>query len=329
MTLTLPTLQDVQEAAQRIRPHVHKTPVMTCETMNDWSGLRLFFKCENLQKGGAFKIRGATNALLRLPEPRPVVTHSSGNHAQALALAARQLGVEAYIVMPETSPQVKKDAVKGYGGRVTECINTLQAREDTAHRIQQETGATFIHPYDHPHIIAGQGTLMLELLSQTHDDYGTQLDAIIVPVGGGGMLSGCAIAAKGLDPTIRVFAAEPLAVDDCAQSFAKKELVPQTRPHSVADGLLTSLGSYTFPVIMDKVDAVFTVTEEEIIKTTRMVWERMKLVIEPSAAVGVAVALFRKEQLASFTKANGEPIRHVGVVLCGGNVDVKKMAALF
>jgi threonine dehydratase/serine racemase len=316
MSHTAVDLAAVREAAARIAGFVHRTPVMTSETLDRFAGRRLFFKCENLQKVGAFKYRGATNAVRKLTEEeaaRGVVTHSSGNHAQALALAARVRGTPAYIVMPKTATPVKKAAVEGYGGIVTLCEPTLEARERTAAEIVERTGATLIPPYDHADVIAGQGTAALELLEDVPD-----LDAIITPVGGGGLLSGVCIAARGVKPGIRVFGAEPLGADDAARSMAAGTLIPQTAPNTIADGLLTSLGQLTWPIIRDKVERVFTVTDDQIRAAMRLVWERMKLVIEPSAAVPVAVVL--ADEFRSLTG-----IDRAGIMLSGGNVNLDKL----
>src|SRR5579883_1500559 len=242
-------LAAVREAAERIRGIIHRTPVMTSETLDRLAGRRLFFKCENLQKVGAFKYRGATNAVRRLTDAeaaRGAVTHSSGNHAQALALAARVRGIPAYIVMPKTAPVVKKAAVEGYGGIVTLCEPNLADRERTANEVMAKTGATLIPPFDHPDVIAGQGTAALELLEEVPD-----LDAIVTPVGGGGLLAGTALATHGLRPDVRVLAAEPLAADDAARSKKAGRLIPQTGPQTIADGLRTSLGEWTWPVLRD------------------------------------------------------------------------------
>ncbi len=310
------TLSDVRAAADRIRGIVHRTPVMTSDTLDRLSGRKLYFKCENLQKVGAFKYRGATNAVLRLSDSeaeRGVVTHSSGNHAQALALAARVRGVPAYIVMPKTAPLVKKAAVEGYGGQITLCEPNLADRERCANELVARTGATLIPPFDHADVIAGQGTAALELLEDVPD-----LDAIITPVGGGGLLAGCTIAAQGVKPGIRVFGAEPLGADDAARSKAAGEWQPQTQPNTIADGLLTSTGQLTWPVIRDLVWCVFTVTDDEIRAAMRLVWERMKLIVEPSGAVGAAVAL--KDE---FKVLLG--MRKVGIVFSGGNVSLDKL----
>ncbi|KXJ25133.1 Serine racemase [Exaiptasia diaphana] len=318
------TLEDVQNAAKRIGPFINHTPVMTSSTLNTMAGRSLFFKCENFQKVGAFKFRGAMNAVMKLTEDNPegdlpaVVTHSSGNHAQALALAAKIKGLRAHIVMPNNAPAVKKAAVKDYGARIIECGISQQNREEAAKNTLEETGpnSCLIPPYDHVDIIAGQGTMALELLEQVPD-----LDAIVVPVGGGGMLSGICVAAKGLKPGIKIFAAEPLEANDCAKSFAAGERIPLPGPPvTVADGLKTSLGFLTWPIIRDSIEDVITVTENEIISAMRLVWERMKLVIEPSAAVGVAAVL--NEKFCS-DKTNG--VTKAGIILCGGNVNLDNL----
>jgi threonine dehydratase len=309
-------LAAVREAAARIAGVVHRTPVMTSETLDRLAGRRVYFKCENLQKVGAFKYRGAANAVMKLSDAaaaRGVVTHSSGNHAQALALAARVRGIPAYIVMPRTAPAVKKAAVEGYGGIVTLCEPTLAAREEAAAKLVKETGATLIPPFDHPDVIAGQGTAALELLEDVPD-----LDAVVVQVGGGGQIAGWCIAAKGVKPAIRVFGAEPLGADDAARSKAAGKWVPQTGPNTIADGLLTSTGELTWPVIRDLVERVFTVTDDQIRSAMRLVWERMKLIVEPSGAVGAAVVLSDE-----FKSLAG--VKKVGVVFSGGNVSLDKL----
>lgn len=303
------SLRDVYAATGRIRGFVHRTPAFTSIMMDSLAGRSVVFKCENLQKTGSFKYRGATNAVQNLDMPSAgVVTHSSGNHAQALALTARVRGIPATVVMPRTASPVKQAAVVGYGGNVVLCEPTLEARELAAVEAVSQTGGTLIPPFDHPDIIAGQGTAALEML----EDF-PQLDAIITPVGGGGLLSGTAIAAKGVKPAIRIFGAEPLGADDAARSKAAGQWLPQTGPETIADGLLTSLGQWTWPIIRDQVEAVYTVTEEEIRVAMQLIWERMKLVIEPSSAVAVAVVL-------SESFRHLPEIRTVGVILSGGNV---------
>jgi threonine dehydratase len=317
--LTIPTLAEVRAAAARIKPYANRTPVLTCGAVDARAGCRVFMKCENLQKVGAFKFRGACNAVFALPEEkarRGVVCHSSGNHAQALALAARLRGIEAYIVMPSNAPAVKKAAVAGYGGKITYCEPTLRAREETQARIIAETGATEVHPYNNPFIIAGQGTATMELIEEIPD-----LDAVIAPVGGGGLLSGTAIAATGIRPGIRVIAAEPERADDAARSIAAGHIVPSENPKTVADGLLTSLGTLTFAVIREKVERIVTVPEEAIIDAMRFVWERAKIVIESSAGVGFA-ALWAHAGTALDPGLAG---KKVGVIVCGGNVDLDRL----
>ncbi|MDQ3036775.1 MAG: pyridoxal-phosphate dependent enzyme [Myxococcota bacterium] len=307
-------LAAIRAAAERIAGLAHRTPVLTSSTMDALSGRALFFKCEIFQRVGAFKFRGACNAVQKLDDAtaaRGVVTHSSGNHAQALALAAKLRGIPAHVVMPTSAPAIKREAVLGYGARVIPCEPTLAAREETAARVVAETGGTLIPPYDHPDVIAGQGTIALELLEDVPD-----LDAIVVPIGGGGMISGIALAMREAAPHVRVIAAEPAGADDAARSKRGGVLVPQTGPKTIADGLLTSLGALTWPVVRDVVERVVTVDEPAIARSMRLVFERMKLVVEPSAAVGVAVAL------------SGElppELRRVAVVLCGGNVDLDRL----
>ena len=309
---------DAARAAQvRIAPYVHRTPVMTCSAIDALAGRTIVFKCENFQKVGAFKFRGACNAVMSLTEQeasRGVVTHSSGNHAQALALAAAIRGIPAYVVMPRNAPPVKRRAVEGYGASVYPCVPTLEARETEADRVIKATGARFVPPYDDPRIIAGQATAALELVEQAGD-----LDAVVAPVGGGGLLGGVCIASRGLLPHVRLFAAEPAGADDTARSLAAGRLIPQTHPDTIADGLLTSLGDCTWPIIRDHVEQVVTVTDPEIRSAMRLVWERMKIVIEPSAAVAVAALL--TESFQSLTGMN-----RVGVILSGGNIDLDAYA---
>jgi threonine dehydratase/serine racemase len=308
------TIHAVRAAAARIAGRAHRTPVATCATLDRLAGRALFFKCEHLQKVGAFKFRGACNAVLQLDDATAapgVVTHSSGNHAQALALAARLRGIPAHIVMPSSAARVKRRAVEDYGARVIPCEPTLAAREATAAAVVAETGATFIHPYDHPHVIAGQGTAALELLEQVDG-----LDAIVAPVGGGGMISGACLVAKGIAPAITVIAGEPAGADDAARSKAAGHLIPQTAPRTIADGLLTSLGTLTWPVIRDQVDAVITVDDDAIVAAMRLLWERAKLLVEPSSAVALAAVL---------SPAFPSEPRRIGVILTGGNVDLEAL----
>jgi threonine dehydratase len=309
-----PSFDDIREAAQRIRPYAHRTPVLTCENLNQRVGAQVFLKCENLQKVGAFKFRGACNATYALTDEeaaRGVATHSSGNHAQALALAARMRGIPAYIVMPSNAPDVKKAAVAGYGGQITFCEPTLEARESTLEAIRQKTGAAVIHPYNNERVIAGQGTATLELLEAVPD-----LEVVIAPVGGGGLLSGTALAAKGLNPRVRVIAGEPEMADDAFRSMQASRIIPSENPKTIADGLLTSLGTLTFPIIQKHVEQIVTVSEAGIVEAMKFVWERAKIVIEPSSAVAVGVLWERKIDLTGLK---------VGVILSGGNVDLGKL----
>jgi len=312
--IDLPSLADIQAAHQRIAPFVHRTPALTCRAIDDAVGCQVVFKCENLQKVGAFKYRGATNAVQSLQEAdalRGVATHSSGNHAQALALAAKVRGVPAYVVMPSNAPAVKREAVAGYGAKIIPCEPTLAARESTLARVVAETGAHFVHPYDDPRVIAGQGTAVLELL----EDAGP-LDAVITPVGGGGLLSGTGIAAAGVAPSCRVYAAEPAGADDAARSLAAGVLIPSIEPDTICDGLLTSLSPRTFAAIREHVAGIVVVSDEAVMAAMRLVFERMKLVVEPSACVGLAGLMTRREAV------EGE---RVGVVFSGGNVDLGRL----
>jgi len=309
-----PTLDDIHAAAQRIKPYIHRTPVLTNESLNEKVAAKVFLKCENFQKVGAFKFRGACNAVFSLRDEeaaRGVSTHSSGNHAQALALAARLRGIPAYIVMPNNAPAVKKAAVAGYGGIITFCEPTLAAREATLAQIVQETGSEVVHPYNDERVIAGQGTAVLELLEEI-----PELDVIIAPVGGGGLLSGTAIAAKEIKKGIRVIAGEPEMANDAYRSLQAGEIFPSVNPKTIADGLLTSLGNKTFPIIQERVEQIVTVSEWGIVDSMKFIWERVKIIIEPSSAVAVGVLWERKIDLTGL---------NVGVILSGGNVDLKKL----
>ncbi|MBP8292309.1 MAG: pyridoxal-phosphate dependent enzyme [Caldilineaceae bacterium] len=309
-----PDLSAIRTAAARIRPYAHRTPVMTCASLDTQVGAQLFLKCENLQKVGAFKFRGATNAVFSLSDTeaaRGVVAHSSGNHAQALALAARRRGIPAYIVMPDNAPAVKKAAVAGYGGQITFCAPTLAAREATQAAVVAATGATVVHPYNDVRVIAGQGTATLELLEDVPD-----LDVILAPVGGGGLLSGTAIAATELSPNIRAIGVEPAGADDATRSLAAGSIIPSLQPQTIADGLLTSLGDLTFPIIRDRVEQIVTVSEEAIVAAMKFIWERAKLIVEPSAAVPIAALWEQRVDLSGL---------RVGVILSGGNVDLGRL----
>ena len=309
--LSIPVYADIQQAHQLIQQYAHRTPVMSSISINKIVGADLYFKCENLQKVGAFKFRGACNAVFSLSEEdaaKGVGTHSSGNHAAALALAAKMRGIAAHIVMPINSPEIKKKAVAGYGANITFFQPTLQAREGTLAQVIAETGATEVHPYNNFHVIAGQGTAAKELI----EDKGG-FDVIMAPVGGGGLLSGTAISTRHLLPNCLVIAAEPDGADDAFRSFHSKKLVPSIQPKTIADGLLTSLGDRNFAIIMDKVDDIVTVSEESIVAAMRLIWERMKIIIEPSSAVPLAAILEKK------VKVKG---RKVGIILSGGNLDL-------
>ena len=308
-----PHLQDIRSAHQRIRPYIHKTPVMTCTALNLITGAKLFFKCENFQKTGAFKFRGACNAIFSLSgqeASRGVVTHSSGNHAGALALAALKRGIGARIVMPSDASAVKIAAVKSYGGIITFCEPTLTSRENAAEQIIKETGAILIHPSNDYRIIAGQATAALELVEEIEN-----LDFLLAPVGGGGLLSGTVIAAKGLNPKIKVMGCEPKNADDAYRSIKAGRIIPSENPNTIADGLRTSLGDKTFPIIRDLVDEIVLATEEEIITAMRYIFERMKIVAEPSAAVPLAVLLSNQINVTD---------KNVGIIISGGNVDFSK-----
>ena len=310
--------KDFLDTHQRIAPYIHRTPVLTSETIDRMTGAKVFFKCENFQKMGAFKMRGATNAILQLREKqraKGVATHSSGNFAQAVSLAAKKLRVEAYIVMPSNSPEVKKAAVRDYGGKITECIPTLQAREDTVRQVIAETGAAFLHPYNDYDVILGQATATMELLEEVPD-----LDCVLPPVGGGGLAAGAALAAHFFSKKTKTVGAEPLGADDAWKSLDKGEIVLQTNPQTIADGLRTNLGEKTFAVLNKYMERIILVEESEIIHALRLLMERMKIVVEPSGAVPLAALLKEKTAFAG---------KKVGIIISGGNVDLKKLSNLF
>ncbi|MFH1762061.1 MAG: pyridoxal-phosphate dependent enzyme [bacterium] len=312
--LKQPTIIEIREAHARIRPHINYTPVLTCSTINQICNTDVYFKCENFQKVGAFKIRGATNAVFCIGGKdiqKGVATHSSGNHAAALAFAAGKRGAKAYIVMPRTAPKAKKQAVSGYGGIITYCEPTLKARESALKDVVKNTGACYIPSYNDPRIIEGQGTAALELLNDI-----PELDTIIAPVGGGGLLSGTAITSSFISPETKVIGAEPEMADDAYRSFKSGKLIPSENPGTIADGLLTPLGSLTFQIIRKNVHDIVTIKEDEIIKAMRFIWERMKIIIEPSSAVAVAALLFGHIK---------SPGKKVGIILSGGNVDLDKL----
>ncbi len=302
---------DVRGAAARIEGIVAHTPILTSLALDSLAGRRLFFKCENLQHVGAFKFRGASNALAILGDQAKngVCTHSSGNHAQAVALAAKQRGVPAYIVMPSTAPRVKVDGVRSHGAEITFCEPTLEARENTATAVMERTGATFVHPFDDERVIAGQGTAALEMINEAGP-----LDAIIAPIGGGGLLSGTSITTRALLPNARIFGAEPSGADDAAQSLAAGELIPQTSPDTICDGLLTSLCEMTYEILSTHLESIITVTDQEVIEAMRLIRDHLDMIVEPSSAT-VLAAILRPEFAAL------EGIDSVGLILSGGNVD--------
>ncbi|MFY9310397.1 MAG: pyridoxal-phosphate dependent enzyme [Bacteroidia bacterium] len=302
---------DLSGCHARIAPYIHRTPVLTSSQLNQLVGAELFFKCENFQRIGAFKMRGAANAVLQLTEEqrkRGVVTHSSGNFAQALALAARNIGVKAYIVMPSNAPNVKKDAVKGYGGEVIECEPNVIAREAAAKKVETDKGAVFIHPYDNKDVIIGQGSACMELLEEQ-----SLLDAVFTPVGGGGLISGTALAAHFFGKQCLTYGAEPEQVNDAFRSLKSGKIESNASTNTIADGLRTNLGNLNFPIIQQHVKDIITVSEEEITAAMRLIWERMKIVVEPSSAVAFAAVLKEKEKFK---------YKKVGIILSGGNVDL-------
>lgn len=306
------------ETVEKISPYVHDTPVLTSKTLNEISGANLYFKCENFQKVGAFKMRGAMNAILSIPKEeleKGVATHSSGNFAQALALAAKNLGVKAYIVMPSNATQIKKDAVKGYGGEIIECEPTLQARETTLNEVVDKTGAKFIHPYNDEDVILGQGTATYELINYFNENDITP-DCFVVPVGGGGLVSGAIIAAKKYMPSTLIIGAEPMNADDAFLSFHSGNLIPAGITNTIADGLRTSLGEINFEIIKEGIREIVRVEEHDIVEAMRLIWDRMKIVVEPSSAVTLAAVLKAQGFFAG---------KNIGLIISGGNVDVSDL----
>lgn len=308
------TINTVSKCHKSIAPFIHNTPIHTSTLINEMVESQLFFKCENFQLAGSYKIRGATNAIMQLSEAQKakgVITHSSGNFAQALSKAAKNLGIKAYIVMPSSAPKVKQAAVKQYEGEIIICEPTLQAREETARDIQQKTGATFIHPSNDTNVIIGQGTSAFELLQKQPN-----LDYIICPVGGGGLISGTCLAAQELNPNCKIIGAEPFEVDDAYRSLKSGKIESNDSTNTIADGLKTQLGDKNFPIIKQHVSEIIRVTENEIITAMQLVWERMKLIIEPSSAVTVAAVLKNKNQFKN---------SRIGIIVSGGNVDLSKL----
>ncbi|WP_414647186.1 pyridoxal-phosphate dependent enzyme [Empedobacter brevis] len=299
------------ETQKRIKPFIHNTPILTSTLLNEMVGANLFFKCENFQKMGAFKMRGATNAVMLLSEEQKqkgVVTHSSGNFAQALALAAKNQGIDAFIVMPDSAPQVKKEAVKAYNGKIIECKSTLEAREKAAKEIQEQKGATFIHPSNDLHVIFGQGTAAKELLETQPD-----LDYIFAPVGGGGLIAGTAIAAEHFGTNCKVIGGEPFEADDAFRSLLSGQIESNVTTNTIADGLKTTLGDINFPIIQKGVEKIIRVTEEEIIAAMKLIWERLKIICESSSAVAFAALIKEKERYKN---------TNIGIIISGGNVNL-------
>jgi len=312
--MNIPTYKQVEKAHIRVRQYAHRTPILSSASINRITGAKLLFKCENFQKVGAFKFRGAINAVMSLSDGaagRGVATHSSGNHAAALALAARKRGIDAYVVMPENAPDIKKKAVAGYGATIYFCKPTLKARESALAEVIAETGATEIHPYDNSDVISGQGTAAKELLEDEGD-----LDLVLAPVGGGGLLAGTALSVSHLSPGTKLIGCEPEGADDAYRSFLKGEIVPSNNPKTIADGLLTSLGKRNFAIIKEKVEQIVTVSEDSIVEAMRLVWERMKIVIEPSSAVPLGAILEGKIDPRN---------QKIGIIISGGNLDLENL----
>lgn len=312
--MLIPTFDDVLAAHARIAPHIHRTPVLTSSYLNDLTGAELFFKCENFQKAGAFKVRGACNAVFGLSDEmaaKGVCTHSSGNHALSLSYAAGRRGIPCNVVMPRTAPQAKKDAVRGYGGVITECEPSTSSREAVFAEVQARTGGEFVHPYNDPRVIAGQATCSRELLEQVEG-----LDAIIAPIGGGGMISGTCLTVSSIAPKVQVYAAEPKNADDAYRSFKAGHIIADDAPETIADGLKVPLKDLTWHFVQSTVTDIFTATEDEIIDAMKLTWKRMKIVMEPSCAVPLATILANPAVFKG---------RRVGVIITGGNVDLDNL----
>ena len=319
MTDILPTYADMLAAHERIKPYIHRTPVLTSSFLNEKTGAELFFKCENFQKAGAFKVRGASNAVFGLSDEQAasgVATHSSGNHALSLSYAAGRRGIPCHVVMPRTAPQAKKDAVRGYGGIITECEPSTSSREATFAKVQEETGAEFVHPYNDPRVIAGQGTCSKELMEQMEAEHGHGLDAVVAPIGGGGMISGTCLTLSTLAPDVKIYAAEPEQADDAMRSFKAGHIIADDAPDTVADGLKVPLKENTWAFVSRHVTDILTASEEEIVEAMKLTWARMKIVMEPSCAVPLAVILKNPEVFRG---------KRVGVIVTGGNVDLDKL----
>ncbi|MGC9369641.1 MAG: beta-hydroxyaspartate dehydratase BhcB [Paracoccaceae bacterium] len=313
-TMYIPTLADMLIAHERIKPYIHRTPVLTSTYLNELTGAELFFKCENFQKAGAFKVRGASNAVFGLDEEtakKGVATHSSGNHALSLSYAAGRRGIPCHVVMPRTAPQAKKDAVRGYGGIITECEPSTSSREAVFAEVQAETGAEFVHPYNDPRVIAGQGTCSKELMEQVEG-----LDAVVAPIGGGGMVSGTCLTLSNLAPHVEIYAAEPEQADDAYRSFKAGHIIADDAPQTVADGLKVPLKELTWHFVSNHVTDILTASDPEIVDAMKLTWQRMKTVMEPSSAVPLATILKNKEKFAG---------KRVGVIITGGNVDLDRL----
>ena len=310
----IPTFADVKAAAERIEPHIHRTPVLTSSYLNRLTGAELFFKCENFQKAGAFKVRGACNAVFGLSKEkaaRGVATHSSGNHALSLSYAAGRRGIPCHVVMPRTAPQAKKDAVTGYGGQITDCEPSTSSREAVFAEVEARTGAEFVHPYNDARVIAGQGTCSLELMDQVEG-----LDSVIAPIGGGGMVSGTCLTLSTIAPAVEIYAAEPEQADDACRSFRAGHIIADDAPVTVADGLKVPLKDLTWHFVSNQVTDILTAGEQEIIDAMKLTWQRMKIVMEPSSAVPLATILKNRKAFAG---------KRVGVIVTGGNVDLDKL----
>ncbi|OOZ78499.1 serine dehydratase [Solemya velum gill symbiont] len=313
-TMIIPTFDDVLIAHERIKPYIHRTPVLTSTFLNELTGAELFFKCENFQKAGAFKARGASNAVFSLSEDKAAVgvaTHSSGNHALSLSYAAGRRGIPVTVVMPHSAPQAKKDAVRGYGGTIVECEPSLSSRESTFAQVVAESGAEFVHPYNDPRVIAGQGTCSLELNEQVEN-----LEMVVAPIGGGGMVSGTCLTLSNVAPDIKIYAAEPLNADDAARSLHAGHIIADDTPETVADGLKVPLKDLTWHFVKNHVTDILTATEEEIVDAMKLIWKRMKIVMEPSSAVPLATIIKNKEIFQG---------KRVGVIITGGNVDLDNL----
>jgi len=316
MTKYAASMDDVIAASKRIEGHGHRTPILTNKTIDELTGKKIFFKCENFQKIGAFKFRGGWNTISSLSEEeasKGVCTHSSGNHAQAVAYAAMKRNIPAHIVMPRNAPKVKIQAVEGYRANITLCEPTLKARRETLEKIAKKTGAYVVHPFNEPKVIAGQGTAAMEMI----EDIG-ELDVICAPIGGGGLMSGTCIAARSMLPNVRLFGAEPKGADDAYQSLKKGKLIPQNNPKTICDGLLTSMGENTWNILKDHLEDIITVSDDEIVTAMKLIWERMKIIIEPSCATPLAAVL-----TPEFREL--ENIETIGIILTGGNVDLSKL----